>query len=327
MELKSVTQAVAGGLREPLKRWPVLVVFYLANLAAAALAAGPLIALIASTLGHSLESERLFEQFDLSWIPEMMRTAGAPAGSTLGAVAALTGVLYLVASTFLSGGAIAVLLHPGQSSFASCARYFPRFARLLVWTLPCYAIVFAVYGGMGKAIAKFAENSMQAHVWIELGWLRMAIGLVLLLLVNGVADYAKIILVEEGRSGAFAALLDAFRFAIRVRSAMLVMLAVQALGGVLLLVYHGISEITPQTSLAGVFLLALIRQVYVAARLWLRLAGWSAGARFYETIRGPGSDPVITAPPENPLPDVLPAPDPEIPAEESHTSGKFPSIP
>jgi hypothetical protein len=275
---------VRDGARTLLGRWPILVFYYLCNVVAAALTIAPAASFIYRRLGHSLESDRELLNLDPAWIAESFR-AVREAGWTLVAGTVLIGILYLLWSTFINGGAIAALVRPKDSYFAASARYFPRFFRLLLWSVPVYALVFALSGAMRTGIRKLAEDSMEQHSWVMLGWLRMLIFLALLGCVNMLVDYARIIMVAEQRTGSFRSLLDAVRLVKwRPRTAFGIFFTCQALGVLFLLAYHGLTEITAQTTKAGILLVFVVRQVYTLSRFWVRLLTWSSEVGFYQWL-------------------------------------------
>ncbi len=281
-----ILEALRAAARESLKRWPILAVYYACNLAAAIVVIAPVVLYISVVLGHSLESDRLFTNFDLSWAAEIIRDGGMAAGWTVGAVAGITALLYLPLNTFLAGGALAVAIDGRKSFFGSGARYLPRLLRLMLCAIPCYALVLVLSGGLLKLIAKAGENSIQEYPWVILGWGRVVLIVALFWFVNATFDYAKIIMISEGRSGAVAAAIDSVRLIWLQPQCAAIFFAGQLFGILFLLIYHGISEATPQTSMVMVGLLFLVRQIYTLVRFWVRLWVWNAETHYYGSLRG-----------------------------------------
>ncbi len=281
-----VFEALRSAAQEALKRWPIVVVYYLCNLAAAVVVVAPALMFISSVLGHSLESERLFSNFDVSWAAETIRNGGTPAGWTMASVAAITALLYLPLNTFLAGGAIALAIDGRQSFFGSGARYLPRFLRLLLCSLPCYGLLFLLNSALASLISKAGENSMQEYPWVILGWARVVLIVALFWLLNTTFDYAKVILIAEERFGALTAAFDAARLLWLQPQGVAIFFAGQIIGILFLLIYHGLSEASPQTSLLMVGVVFLVRQLYTLTRFWVRLWVWNAETLYYVSLRG-----------------------------------------
>ena len=170
-----------------------------------------------------------------------------------------------------------VILQPKRSFFGESARYFPRLFRLMLWSAPCYGSVLVINNLLARMAGHFNESSMQARPWIILSWLQLGLILFLLGMVNLVFDWAKMLMIAEQRRGAFWAAIDGIRF---VRYSPATTIGVFFLGQlfslVFLLIYHGLSEVTPQASAGSLLVLFLLRQAYMLARFWVRLLVWDA---------------------------------------------------
>jgi hypothetical protein len=127
-------------------------------------------------------------------------------------------------------------------------------------------------------------------------------------------DYAAIRLAVEDSRKSVRAYLGAFRFIWRAPFRT-VGLYVVLWGFVLLYLgaYAGVSQLVPQTSLVLIFLLFLVRQVTVLARVWCRLLFYSAQCALYRDVR-PSPAPVEPVPESAPEPELEPAAplDPEL---------------
>ncbi len=140
-----------------------------------------------------------------------------------------------------------------------------------------YGIVSMLSNSVAKLIDHARESSMEAKPWIILGWVRILAQLFLFGVVNMVFDYGKIILVTGKRRSAIRATIGAFRFAVhRLSRTMAVYWICAAAGLLVLLVYHGISEALGQGSRITVLLVFVIRQLYMLARVGIRLWTWSS---------------------------------------------------
>lgn len=264
--------------------WHVLFLYYFCNVAAAVILIAPIAALLMSRLGHSLENDRLFTHFDISFLVETFRT-GTVLPAMLTPLFLIGGAIYMVMSTFLTGGAIGIMFYRERSFFAECARYFPRLFRLMLWSLPAYGLVVLFNGMMTKALTKLAEDSMQSHTWVMFLWARVAVVLLLVGLVNMVFDWAKILVIGEQRRTSFWAAVDGLRFVLYSPVTTIgIFVLGQMLGIAFLLAYHGLSEVTPDNTFVMVLLMFALRQAYTLARFWLRLLVWDADVLYYQAL-------------------------------------------
>jgi hypothetical protein len=124
------------------------------------------------------------------------------------------GAAYLVLQVFLSGGVIAALRAPRpewtvRGLLHGSGFYFGRLLRLAVLMLLVDAVVFALYAPLARwadVQAREAVSERTAIVWM-LG--RHALLLLVLIAVNMVSSYARVLMVLEERSSALLALLSA----------------------------------------------------------------------------------------------------------------------
>jgi len=284
-----ITASLRQGARTLARNKKVLLVYYAVNLLAAAVVIAPFAIILNTVLGHSLESERLFGNLELDWLMETVLQFHATPAIGLFATAVSVGALYLLTNTFLAGGAIATLERSGESFFASCARYFPRFFRIFLISLLFYGIAFGIVRGLSSARSRWFEDSMRAAPGDIAMWCIQLIGLLLLFAVNMTFDYAKIVCVVEDRK-ALRSTLRAVRFAAGYFSSAYALFVVASVVGIALLaVYHVLSEWIGQGSVAAVVAVFILRQACIIARFWVRLWTWGSEiALFRELSEQPG---------------------------------------
>ena len=155
--------AIRTGMREVGRRKKIVWTWYGLNLLCAIVIVAPMAIAIAGALGQSLENKRLFENFDISWIAEFGSSAQWEQLTTWLPVFAMVGAAFVLMTTWLSGGLLAVLRDPADSFFAGCARWFPPFLRLLLMTALGYGIAFGVRAGFGAMVRKLSDDSMSGQ--------------------------------------------------------------------------------------------------------------------------------------------------------------------
>ncbi len=294
--------ALSRGARLLLRHKKVIVFFYLVNIAAAVLAVAPLAAMLGARYAHSLESDRLFSNFDPAALMEMVNQyTGAPwtAVSTAGAVIA---GLMLMVSTFLAGGAIAVFHDEDDTFFGASARFFGRLFRLMLISLVFYGIAIAAVSAISALLAHMRRDSMVAWPWVLLNGAQFLLILALFGIVNMIFDFAKIECVAGLTRSALRATLRSIRFVFRNPGRAFGVYWVCALiSGLLLLAYHLLTEVMGQGSAAMVIAVLVTRQVYVLARISARLWTWSSELGIY-TFR----EQVLAAATPEPEPPLMP---------------------
>jgi hypothetical protein len=270
--LMTSLQSISAGIKEVGGRKKIVWAWYGTNLLSALVIVGPLVIAIAGALGESLENHRLFDNFDLSWITEFGWSARWEQLTVWLPVAAMIGALFVLMTTWLSGGLLAILRDPKDSFFAGCARWFPPFLRLFLMALFGYAIAFGLRVAVGALARKTGEASMSAQPSAYLSMFGFVLFWTVALFVNLIVDYAKIRMVVTGDRKARSALRAAFRFVFANFWRTVTIYSILTGYGLLMLgAYHGLSEVIGQTSVGAVLLLLLIRQVYMLGRTWLRM--------------------------------------------------------
>ncbi len=274
--------ALRDGLRQVFRFRKLIALFYFVNLVAAFLVAAPIAMLIGTSLGHSLESDRLFLNMDPSWIMETLYQFRFWPATSASLSLGLAAILFLVVNTFLAGGTLALYYREHDAFFSASARYFGRMFRLMLISLLFYGLVFMAANAATKAITYVRESSMQAKLWILLGWGRLAVELFLLGVVNMIFDYAKISIVTDGTRSPLRAVVNGWRFAANRKTPTLAVYWVCAAAGFLaLLVYHGMTELIQQQSAAAIIAVLILRQAYTITRILIRLWTWSSELGFY----------------------------------------------
>ena len=311
-------RALFGGLGDSLASPRLLAVLWL-TLVLVALPAGVLIQeSLHAAIGSSRVEEGLRQGLDLSWVGEyasrargLERTFRA---SIVGRGAVFDnleawfrgdlflepgkvafGAAYALIWLFLLGGVLdrfarrerKLVLAP---FVAAGARFFPRLLRLTVVSGLLY---YAVYRFARWLFPWIEELSREVTVerTVLAAYLGGAALIVLLLgLINLLFGYAKIAVVFEGRRSSLGALLRAIRFAARHPVKVVgLYLALTLLAVALIALYATLAPGPGQSSVPSIALAFLIGQLYLVARLAVRLTFFSAQMRLYEAERPHGA--------------------------------------
>ncbi|HSR70266.1 MAG TPA: hypothetical protein VLU25_20220 [Acidobacteriota bacterium] len=256
---------------------------------------------IEDSLGSSAKAEALAQGYDDRWYLEFEAEAKAlaasfdptvaGAGAVLNAVDAfltgehldyfpgvvLIGALYLLVWIW-AAGAILTAFESGQApSLPQCAadgtRYFFRFLRLFVLSGLAYLVIFGwlmpFLEEHVESVSRDIVDERMAFFWYLLAYL---VAWILLLIVNLVFDYAKIVTVIEDRRSMLGATLRSLRlvFSHPLQAISLYGLNL-LLALVFLIIYTALAPGASQASWAAVIWALFLGQLYIASRIFTRL--------------------------------------------------------
>ena len=289
----TVLEALRGGMRGLARHKGVTAVFYAATTAAALLIAAPAMSIAIGSLGESAWAHEMAGNLDAAWLSELAAAHGSLPVAPVLAVLTGVGAVWLVVYLFLLGGAIEALC-AGGSFFGGCGRNFWRMVRLALISAVFYVVVWMVYRLLGAVGRKIWGEGSEATPMVHWGWFSAAAALCLAGLVNVVFDYARVLMVAEGRRSSWGATFAAFGFVRRNagRTVGLYVL-VCAIAAALFAAYLAVSHTVAQSSMALVLVLFLARQAMVLAKIWSRLLFYSTAWEMYGALR-----PAPPAPPE-----------------------------
>ena len=203
------------------------------------------------------------------------------------------GLVYLLVQTFLAGGILSTL-RGAQGAWTlrgllhGAGFYFGRFFRVALVALVAAWVVFRLNGPFARwadAQARESVSESSAMAWL-LG--RHALLLLALFFVNLVAGYARAIVVVEERASAILAFVSALSFCLRsFTRAFGHYLAVALLGVVLLAVWRVLDGAYVTTGYKTQLLTFLLFQLFVLARLALRVMLMGGQLALYRRIAAP----------------------------------------
>jgi hypothetical protein len=205
---------------------------------------------------------------------------GSPQPPLVAAVAA-----YVCLWVLLSGGILDRLARAravrAAGFFSACGGYGFRLLRLALIVGAFYWVAFRwLYPLLFETLYPRLVRDLAAdHIAMLYRALLYAVFLVVLALVNLVADFAKVRLVVEDRRSALASLTSSLRF-IRRRFLRIVWLYV--LNIIVALVVARLWLQTAPSAAAPTWVALLVGQVYLVCRLWARLAFMASEVVFFQ---------------------------------------------
>ena len=198
------------------------------------------------------------------------------------------GAAYLLLWLFLAGGILDryARVRPTRSHefFTACGVYFVRFLRLAPFIALAYYVLFAIVHPLLIDQA-FAELTRDVTVERTAFFVRLALyGVfgVLLACVGIVFDYAKVRAVVEDRRSMIGAIGAGARFVRRNAAAVLTLYVLTGLLFVSLLLVYALVAPGAGSTGAGVWVGIGISQIYLLARLWLRLVFFASETALFQ---------------------------------------------
>jgi hypothetical protein len=198
-------------------------------------------------------------------------------GGTRSAPILWAGAFYLVLWLFLSGGIVDRYARgrPTRSHefFMACGVYFARFLRLAPLVAAAYYVLFALvhpvmFGVIYEALVRDVTSERTAFL------IRLALYLVfaaLVMSVNVVFDYAKVRAIVEDRRSMIGAVAAAGRFVRRNAASAAALYLLNTCLFVAVLIAYALTAPGPARAGAASWLAIAIGQIYLAARLWVKL--------------------------------------------------------
>ena len=287
----TVFTALYRGTQQVLSMKRVVLIFFLPNLLLALMMILPVAALINGSLSQSLFGRRLMSRFEVFWIEDFIYQRGDALVSLLPLWLA-GGVLYLLIDLFLTGGALGVFNAAEPFTirrfWSQTYNHFSILLRLLLLSLPSYALVLAVYVVVTNSLTgDLSRTSPSERPRVLIDWALYAVLFFFLSLVNVCFDYARVKSVADRRGGAFRESWSALKFVMRNKlkslSLYYTLLLLQVIVTLLGIYVVGL---LPQTSLLLVALVFLAQELFVLLRIAVRLVSYSSETALYHSLSG-----------------------------------------
>lgn len=288
----------------------MVAVFYLANLGFGLLLMLPLRSILKSFVGNSQMGAKLGGPLDMNFLIEFLK-------HTDGVVPAFMGLILIVPAAnwlftlFLSGGAFAVFAGGEKYNAAffwgNSAKYFGRFVRLTLWSLPVFAILFClqfIETGVQRLI--FGSDPYQnITYWGD--WIKVGLRQIGILLFVMVLDYARIHAVLNDERKMRTSLLQGLKFVFgNFLYAFGLAFLLLIVGAAALVVYDPIANSLAAPNALIVIMLFAWQQIYMFFRTLLRLTTYASQLDLYQRAAAPAPA-AITSTDEQAMEGLAPA--------------------
>ena len=283
-----ILTALKSGIAQMWANKRLVLVFYLANLFFGLILMLPFRAAVSKFIGFSFMSEKLGQRFDMDFLFEFIKY-GNISPSTIAGMMMITAAAYWLFMLFLSGGAFSIFANDEKYMpnlfWGSAAKYFGRFIRLALWSLPVFAILFCLQFLWTAIERLFFGSDPYQYISYWGNWLKVGLRYISIILFGLVLDYARVYTVQfnehvmrkalwQGIKFIFSNLLQTFSLA----------LLLFIIGAIAVAIYYPIANILSAPYAFILILLFLLQQLYIFFRMMLRLTLYSSQLKLYRTL-------------------------------------------
>lgn len=264
------------------KKW--VFVLYAVNVIVVWLLTIPVSSMLGKGLSFSTAATAVLDKFDLRIMGALLRNYAK--GLNVGQLLLGFGVVYVLLQTLLSAGIINSLHENDRSMprfFSAAAEYFTRFLRLVGYSILgaiLLVIVFIIFSAISSAITGDAATEVPMVISF---FIRVFLMVVLTMILGMIFDYARIMTVVNDFYGMTRTLKDAMLFVVmsfRKTFGLYALFSLSAFG--LLAIYWLLESGLAVHSAFGVFLFVILSQIYVFAKMFIRLGFITGQYHFYQ---------------------------------------------
>ncbi len=244
----------------------------------------PFAARWSSMLDHSLMGDDLLGGHGANLVFEFLAKKSDTVSMEV-SLLVLLGLFYLVLSVFFNAGILGCLVKNKDNDlrlfFENGGRYFLRFLGLTAISVPCLLGALFVQSLLGTLFHLVPSDSERLQTVFLL--VRTFGFAVLILSVNMVFDYAKIIAIVKNRNSTWKNLTSAFRFVLRNPGKTYCLYGTVGIFGLVLTAVYLVVAKSVGVS-AGILLLLVWQQLYAFFRVGMRLLSFSAQWFLYQRL-------------------------------------------
>lgn len=285
-----IFKAYSAGVVSAVKSKRMTTLIYAVTLLLALVLAIPFHNALSIRAGNTMALSSMVKHFDYTTYTDFMRQAGR-ALSPLLVEAFWMGVFYLIFTIFFSGGVLTVLNE--QNSFtiknflSGCGKYFFRFLRLAIYMIISEVIIVSLLMFAMGAILAGAYPAVQTEA--SLFYIFVAgsiIGILLLILLLNISDYAKIILFRDDSKKVFKSIWGSIKFVFRhFFGAYTLFLLLLIAPVIFFILYLWLDSSIGMVSGITIFIMFLIQQILIWLRTWVKI--WFLGGElsYFDMIR------------------------------------------
>jgi hypothetical protein len=250
------------------------------------LVVAPFAFIIHDQLAHSLAAGPVLARLDVTWLTDLSTRYWNAAPAFLGLLL-LAVLLYMLLTVWLNGGVIGCLDRPAARTtladfFHDCGRYFWRFFRLFLLSIPVYLAVLGIFYSLILALLNMVNRRAPGE-WPALivRNLRLLALVLLLAALTMFFDYVKIGLVTGAREKVLKEAWLTLQF---IGQRFFKAWGLYLLAGLVFIALTGfyleIARLLPKDRPLLVLLMFLWQQAYILCRQWSKLLFYATEIEF-----------------------------------------------
>ncbi len=266
----AIFTAYIRGWLNALSNIQLSIIYYMANLLFAIVAAYPLKGYLENTVGYSLTLNESLGDFDFTFLTDFMNEYGVGLSTILNQSFVLV-LVFLVFSIFLTGGIIKTIAKKEKGHFwAGCGQYFGKLFILTLFFLALQAsLFFLVFQGfqfLSGGLSPFGLNTDED--WVRAFQVVAPIYLFFATFLFMLQDYIKIHIANQSKGSILSATSAALKMVFRRIYLTLPLYLINLLTlGLSAYLYY----LLRSSGIANVWILLILGQVFVFLRILLKV--------------------------------------------------------
>jgi hypothetical protein len=283
-----VLTSLKSGIASTLKNKRMVFVYYLMNLIFGLIIMLPMYFLLNRIAGNTLMMEKMAGRLDIDFFFELLIKQSSTLFSLRG-LFLFVPMVYWLFGLFLSGGAYAIFISDVKYSpsvfWSGSAKYFGRFFRLFLWSIPVFAVFYCIqFIEIGVERLIYGSDPYQNIIWWGT-WIRVGIGYIGILIYYLVLDYTRIDVVINDETKMRRALWYGIKFTFRnFFKTFNLTLILFLIGIAALVIYNPIVNSLHAPSGFIIFTLFIVQQIYMFVRMILKLTLYSSQVSLYNSL-------------------------------------------
>ena len=285
-----ILDAIRTGLKKVNSNLHFIGLLWVLNIAFAMILSMTLFRLLNADLSGSLTGDSLLQGFEYRWYQEFFfkyRTTLEMFTNTL----TIVGSIFILIQSFLLGGILTVLNSGERKTlfidfFYGGVRYFYRFFKVLLLSMVFYVGLFFINRWGTAATENLLGASESEALRISVIVLRYVLLALIFFFLNIIFDYTKIRIVVHEETKILREWWRAVKFTVSHPGPTIGLFVLLFLlgAGIFGIYYFSEDIFQPLSSYGMIFLVFVLHQIYIAARLWLRMMFYASQLALWKEI-------------------------------------------
>ncbi len=286
----AILEAIRSGLKKVNNNLHFIGLLWIINIAFAMILSMTLFRLLNTDLSGSLVGDSLLQGFEYRWYQEFFfkyQTTLEMFTNTL----IIVGSIYILIQTFLLGGLLSVLHSSERKTlfidfFYGGVRYFFRFFKILLLSMLFYLGLFFVNRWGTAATENLLGASESEILRISVIVVRYILLALIFFFLNIIFDYAKISIVVREERKVMKEWWGAVKFTVSNAGTTIGLFVLLFIFGVGIFgIYYFLEDIfQPVSSYGMIFLVFVLHQIYIGARIWLRMLFYASQLALWKEV-------------------------------------------